>query len=224
VKRKTNLALRIGPAQSNGMSSYDAEIIAASVGASIATAIGIPFEVVTDCKSLHDVITNKNVADFGKKSNMSALQTLAFNCPYIGMIRWTKSHPERRTLVKENWSRDEYGNYMADRIAAGDWLAVSQCAEVYKVERDMDTILKWLMLEQRWHWIDKHGSIITDTISARVKQQKMNDYLEARDQYRAIRGNAPIWKGTKSKFASLQFELVGKSIGEVARCVRIIWE
>jgi len=37
-KEKKILALRIGPAQSNGMSSYDAEIIAAFVGASMATA------------------------------------------------------------------------------------------------------------------------------------------------------------------------------------------
>jgi len=216
------LAIKIGPTHSS-MRAFDAETIAAAVGACVATALGKEFEIITDCKALYNAIEHGNLAKYGKKPNMSALQALSLTCEYVDTIRWTRSHPEKRTTDRDLWTRDDYGIFMADRVAAEDWKAIENFANLHKKNLEVERALQLLASERRWHWTDSNGAAITDTISDRVKNQKISDYANMRDAYRIKRGEAPIWEGTKGRFASLQFELINKSIGEVARCVRIIW-
>jgi len=190
-RESTIMALQIGPLQGYDIKSFGAEIIAAAVGACLGSTIGCDFEIVTDCHALYNNIQVANVKDFSKKPNMSALQTIALNCVYTHQIRWTRSHPEGRQ-ERSAWSQDDYGIFMADRVAAGDWNQVEQCAKVERVHISMDRVMKWLGQEDRWHWIDKEGLNIMDTIEARVRRRKIEDYTEARDEYRRKRGDTPI--------------------------------
>ena len=75
-----------------------------------------------------------------------------------------------------------------------------------------------------WMWVDMHGTPITTSISADIRTRRLEKYLARRDEYRAERGDPPVWAGTKAAFAARQYQLKDKSKGELARRVRVIWD
>ena len=78
-------------------------------------------------------------------------------------------------------------------------------------------ILHGLAKDPLWMWVDNNGTHITASIPNTITEKRFERYLFDRDGYRAMRGEPPIWDGTKAAFASLQFQLR-------ARRVRIIWD
>ena len=65
---------------------------------------------------------------------------------------------------------------------------------------------------------------ITTSISADIRTRRLEKYLARRDEYRAERGDPPVWAGTKVAFAARQYQLKDNPRGELARRVRVIWD
>ena len=78
--------------------------------------------------------------------------------------------------------------------------------------------------ELMWMWVDMHGTPITTSISTDIRTRRLEKYLVTRDEYKAKRGDPPVWAGTKVAFAAKQYQLKDNPRGELARRVRVIWD
>ena len=63
---------------------------------------------------------------------------------------------------------------------------------------------------------------ITTSITTDIRTRRLEKCLVTRDEYRAKRGDPPVWVGTKVTFAARQYQLKDNPRGELARRVRVI--
>jgi hypothetical protein len=160
---------------------------------------------------------------FSRKENLILLQ--------IGMTdghdietNWIPGHPERTIPNSDIWSKHMWGNFMADGAAAGEWDYLKWGVAGDHRELGVTEILQGLAKDPLWMWVDVNGTPITASIPNTIREKRFEKYLFDRDGYRAMRGEPPIWDGTKAAFASLQFQLNKTSRGDRGRRVRIIWD
>ena len=81
-------------------------------------------EIWTDYKALTTAYADAWATIAGHKEHSLCFKTLQRAQPDM---TWTKSHPEKITSVKEDWTRDEWGNHLAYRMAGTElthWRAV----------------------------------------------------------------------------------------------------
>jgi hypothetical protein len=45
-------------------------------------------------------------------------------------VEWTRSHPERRKTDRQEWTFKDWGNYLADAVAAGHWHKVDRGSHI----------------------------------------------------------------------------------------------
>ena len=110
-----------------------------------------------------------------------------------------KAHPERR-LVAADWSKEERGNFLADKVA-GDivapMLTVSACEW-----------LQWIGMKSKIIIADSLGSpSILDPRYSKSKKDCIT-YLSDRDRYRVKAGKSACWTGAN---ISMHHRLMGRS-------------
>ena len=134
----------------------------------------------------------------------------------FGDVCKVKAHAER-TKPREEWTKEEEGNVIADAVAAGR--EEDAGGEVTNVPAD--TLRDLLSDVSPFLWIDKN-----DRVTYEVKKtRRMPKYLRERDQSRAAAtpARAPRWEGTTCHLASSMWKQEGKA-SSWARAVRIMWD
>ena len=113
---------------------------------------------------------------------------------------------------------------MADAAAAEEWEDGDWGTSRDHITVSVREVLQAMATEPMWMWVDMHGTPITTSISTDIRTRRLEKYLVRRDEYRAERGDPPVWAGTKVAFAARQYQLEDNPRGELARRVRVIWD
>ena len=139
---------------------------------------------------------------------------------------WTPAHPERRKPSSKQWNYEDWGIYIADRVAAGDmkqlaadnisvkWISVS-ASEAYQ----------GLISQDQWYWGDKQGSPAGVGSTASIATKGMlASYLGDRDMNRLSRGELPYWKEHSLRFAASLSYITTASLATRAFMQRIVFD
>ena len=144
------------------------------------------------------------------------------------------SHVEREKKQKDangrlglGWTQDEWGNWIADRIAAYDLAELRKQGIAYHVIRvTARQVYSTLMYNGQWYLGDKMGAPILPAGAKKIIQQEIHrKYLQERDEYRKRRGDAPIWELDSSMtHASTVYEVHRASPNTISARVRTIYD
>jgi hypothetical protein len=172
-------------------SAYDAEVIALLLAHEL-SAGAREVKVWSDCESAIKCLNGGGLGSY--KQLISGWR----KSPNVKFLK-VKAHPEAHKR-KEEWTNEEKGNYLADKVAGG---AVTPMLTINASE--------WLL------WIGNKSKIcITDLqgrpyiLDHRIKKSRTDTihYLEERDKYRLKDGKSECWKGAN---LALHHRLLGRS-------------
>eukprot|EP01041_Mallomonas_annulata_P042291 gene42291-biopygen23454 len=115
-------------------------------------------------------------------------------------------HPERREPNREKWTRDQWGNHLADRAAEGDTGAFTQI--LYKAITAQQ-LSGELTIPGQWYLGNENttpddGELIQHRATARLHRE----YLLHRDQHRT---GPAIWQTNTAGLAAQSYGLTAQS-------------
>ena len=95
-----------------------------------------------------------------------------------------RAHPERFSLPCD-WTAEEKGNYMADKVAGGEVQPI--------ITLSAAELLRWIGSVSKINITDKEG--VPYVLDPRLKKSKSDRlrYLDERDKYRIKDGKTPCW-------------------------------
>ena len=164
-------------------SAFDVETISMMAAYEIARESGYKVEVLPDCLGGIAAMEGRNEGYAGLLAGWKADDNITFTK--------VKAHPEMWG-VKGIWGIDEIGNWMADYVADGGHDGVTTIS-AKEVLNDISRLARLTLVDKEWN------PFVVD-IKRRNSRYLMKRYYEERDKYRALRWQAPVWKGTnKSK-------------------------
>jgi hypothetical protein len=131
-------------------------------------------------------------------------------------VEWTRSHPERRQTNRQKWSYQDWGIFLADAAASGDWTLFY---DIFGIEEMTPRIVTFNLLDIifdllaphqcYWAWKDSQLPVIGDLTEFRLHKYTLPLYLTTRDADRAKRGQPPKWVSLNT--ASLSMLPVGST-------------
>ena len=210
-KSKPVLAIHIqGGHDIGAQAAYTMEFLAlaASLQATV-LADGKLHATGSDAKSVLDLIPGRRQRlQHVMKDHHYLLQSID-NSLFRGapMPYKVPSHVERHKPLKDahgrlgvNWTKDEWGNWLADRVAADDTASLRRQGIRYHIltvpARD---IYAHLMFPGQWYIGDNTGfPVLPLGVSAAIHTNLHKQYLVERDAYRIARGDLPKWEKDSS--------------------------
>ena len=182
-----------------GLNSYAFELMGLTIGSQMSENIPSHVDMVSDCKGAvmridesmklhHRALGHRAKGIFCE----SVLRSHASDHE-ARRIAWTRSHPENNYPDDSYWAYDDWGIWLADAIAEGDWGKLDAIFGIDgydKVELKVAQILDSVIVDGLWHWRtdDDAAIVITDDIMHHMHSIRISSYLKTRDQYRLQRG------------------------------------
>jgi ribonuclease HI len=187
-------------------SAYSMEVLGIVVGLTIATAF--PDSEVTICSDCQAAVKklNKNkhrLASLQAKTRDSSLLGVALTLlkSHKGIeIKWVKGHPEKEEADAYLWSREMWGNHLADRSAAG-----VLNSPIYQYQNIFDNILYLTPLPPMdaltltaqlpplgsWFFGTEKRQLLSSSALDRIYRKRLITYLKDRDKERLDRAKLP---------------------------------
>ena len=137
-----------------------------------------------------------------------------------------RAHPEVRKPDRSTWTHDDWGNFIADRVAAKDWSGLSRAGlNVRSITVSAPTVLRDLLGPDQWYLSSHDGTPLPFTgLREAINNHRLRKYLSDRDAYRAQRKAPPKWYSNTMQFAARTADLQHMTIGQRAVAVRRIWD
>ena len=145
-----------------------------------------------------------------------------------------RGHAERRKpqkdvngLLGQHWNKDDWGNWIADRIAAQDQDIITQhgihiieftitASELYS---SLPYVGQWYIGHRNGHPVNPNG------VSTHLQHCLWSTYLAERDDHRRKRGVNPKWvEDSSMRHSSSIYDLQGSSLSLTSTKVRIIYD
>ena len=144
-----------------------------------------------------------------------------------------ESHAETRKPQKDahgrygqTWTKDDWGNWLADRVAAEDYDILSQHGiNVIQFRIKATTMYDLLLSHGQWYLGDRNGKPIPpaglDDIAAR---HLATAYHQERDEYRIRDGRVPMWEHNSTmEHAAEVYQLQSASSSKASTITRVIY-
>ena len=118
-----------------------------------------------------------------------------------------KGHPESRKPGKDkhgrlgaSWNKDDWGNWIADRLAANDTdILRKHDIQIKYISVSAMDLYKSLRTTGQWYIGDIAGTpVLPKGVAATVARSLASSYHEERDEFRALGGRPPTWKHDSS--------------------------
>ena len=193
-----------------GLNAYVMEVLAQCVALSLSAITAVNL-IHSDCQaainSVSAIIHSQLKRSLGTAPAGVLLASLPLspNCN----VEWVRSHPERREPSRIKWTYADWGIFLADAAAAGEWehfhtIFGPQAMEERTLTVDLRQIIYELIPMEQCHWIWDSSKlpVIGDLSEARLFLHSLPLYLKTRDEYRAER------EGLPPKWASLNISTI----------------
>ena len=135
-------------------------------------------------------------------------------------VTWVKGHPERTAKDAEVWTKDMWGNHLADRTAAGEFTSPTD----YQYDGLFDNLISispfptldaslissLLPLPNVWYFGSPSGQLKSKSLTEEVNGRRATRYLATRDSYRRDRDLPPKWQNYHLPLTARIWQLKGK--------------
>jgi len=144
-------------------------------------------------------------------------------------IEWQKSHPERRTSKRSEWTIQEWGIFLADAAAAADWRPFRDLFPskgFVLSEITMDELLTCLQDSPVWQWRDTSstaGAVLND-LTDYFTDLDLQTYVTDRDADRLKQLRPPYWNSTNVQLPSTASSLKTSTLRNVRRNTERTWD
>ena len=120
-------------------------------------------------------------------------------------IRHVHSH-QGDTIPQTQWSRDVWGNHIADRVADQD-TSSSTLRDLHIIHQKIDStkLLKHIQLHLPWSWTNMSNDLFVGNPQHLLNKLRMPRYLANRDENRKSRDLKPMWQHTTTAYAASIF-------------------
>jgi hypothetical protein len=188
-------------------SAYSMELFGILVAAAILAQCPGSSIILSDCeaavKSLHSVIKGSKRLKATTRDIAMLTSAAGLLNEHGNMVSWTKGHPERTEPDADNWTKEMWGNHLSDRAAAGmftgdmdyqyDGLYSNLLAIRSFPDLDAPSTSKQVAPSQGWFFGSSSGQMVSTSIVEAVAAQRLNKYIQSRDQDRRNRNLPPKW-------------------------------
>ena len=194
--------------------AYMMEVLAAAVASQLTSWAP---EIWTDCKALKTAYADPWATITGHKPHSLCFEALQRAKP---ILTWIKAHPEDRHDSDEDWSRDEWGNHYADRLAGACPMEVSASTHGRAVHFKVTArdALHSLLTPHQWYIGDP---IRGPALSIGVETKAWQDYLTKRYEYST---RPAYWEDNTLPLAAIVFGMEHCSISYAAKKLRILYD
>ena len=203
------------------------ELLALTAADLLVRKLGLNAVIFSDCTA-----ALKSLGDHGRlrymanKQNLLLLQQSKW---LTARMRHVRSHPERYSANRDEWTRHMWGNHMADRACIPDYTDFGELQDLEVLSLTTKQALGLFTHEDSLYWTDLDGNPTLSTFDNAFDEHLLTDYQNKRDDYRKLRepAEAPKWSGPLRR--SIQFacecaEMKSKTEGDKARMLRILWD
>ena len=173
----------------SGLNAFTSELIALTAAVHVQRAIPIS-DVFTDCKSaLATVMQACSVT--AKRSKLCAIRAAVNSLRGSGRpnITWKRSHPERCHPDDSSWSRNDWGIFLADLAAKGDFNEMLKYHDnITCIDTSLTSLLTDLIPPGLWYWAKLNT--VTPALLSPIKchaADRVSNYFEKRDIERTKR-------------------------------------
>ena len=138
-----------------------------------------------------------------------------------------KPHKDNDGLFGKHWNKDDWGNWIADRIAAQDTdILIRHGIQVIQLTVSATELYSSLPYPGQWYiGNDKGQPVKPHGVRKQLQLGLWQQYLRERDEYRRNRGVAAKWVHDSSmQHAADIYDLQNTSIDMAASKIRIIYD
>ena len=210
-------------------SAYPMELI--SIVAALRLSKEVPGlrKLWTDSESVLRLLAKPwRLTAWSKKANLVLLQA-AVRLQSGQSLEHVRSHVERRKKDRGTWLPQEWGNWIADRVASG----VESSLEGFNVawvEITCSQILSDIGTGAFWHLTSLDGLPSLMSLEQKLSNVNKSDYLRLRDHGHADRLGlttdppALYWRDATICLAAKVWDMPSKSLSMAARAQRVIFD
>jgi len=161
-----------------------------------------------------------SLRNMGRKANLpiyEALVSVLETTPGI-LIQHVKAHGPIHK--QSQWTRAQWGNYNADRIAKGhedEWAD-------HHIRWPMRELESLVMQLSRWHWITEDRHLLLEPLQHLIHHKTLDAYLIDRDIYRVTRGVDEKWQTAHLGYIADVWKTSKLKLGKLASANRLIWD
>ena len=144
------------------------------------------------------------------------------------------SHAEKHKPQKDsqgrlgvNWTNDEWGNWIADRVADNDVEALQRQGIRYVLQTvPAKKVYDQLLFSGQWFIGGRTGSPVPPKgVNAIIQATLHRQYLQERDAFREARGESPVWQLDSSMaHAALMYGLRKAPSNSASTIIRLIYD
>jgi exonuclease III len=176
--------------------------------------------IYTDFAEAVRMQNREKLRNWGRKANLPIYETiinLLETAPGI-KIAHIKAHGDKKK--QSTWTRQQWGNYYADRLAKGDEEIWSTRHMRWPIQ-DMERLV---MNISPWHWISSGKHLLLEPIHQLIQTKILEVYLIDRDIYRVGRGLEEKWQEVHLGFIEDVWTTKKLKMGKMANLNRLIWD
>jgi hypothetical protein len=176
--------------------------------------------IYTDFAEAVRMQSREKLRNWGRKANLPLYETiiaLLETAPGIKLAH-IKAHGDIKK--QPNWTREQWGNYYADRLAKGDedsWVTKHLRWPI----RDLENLV---MTTSSWHWISPVKHLLLEPIQHMIQTKILEVYLIDRDIFRVGRGLEEKWQDVHLGFIEDVWNTKKLKMGKMATVNRLIWD
>jgi ribonuclease HI len=190
------------------ISAYTMELLGILIALSILAHFQMTTKISSDCeaavKSVNNLRESRKV--IRAKARDASLLTMA--AKLLGSqnteVAWIKGHPEKSHPDADEWTKDMWGNHLADRTAAGIFFGQVeyQYQNLYSnllsitalPTLDVKELSSRLAPMNFWYFGTGEGQLVSTSITEAVQKNRATRYLQKRDGFRAERELPLQWQ------------------------------
>jgi len=206
-------------------SAYTMEYLALAIALRLHSSTLGTTAVCTDSMAVLKRVRSRH-ARLGKadESHRMLLQSISTSLSNgATMPHWVPSHPERRKKNRDDWIQDDWGNYIADKIAGNSrrklnlihdniqWTSISALDAINSLPRS-----------DEYYFGDMTGRpMALFGLMEHVHRLRMERYVNTRD---SLRSGIPKWMDNTISFAASVFSDERGTVGQHAHTARVVWD
>ena len=209
-------------------SAFPLELLAIVAGLRLAQDLAGRRKIIRGCESALKLINSPEKLNYwSNKANVALVKAAIALGGAESLVEHAHSHPESR-LHKTRWSRNDKGNFIADRVATGDYASLFEYNQLEIVETTTFDIITELASIQTWFIASDEGVINLSPLIELAQANEAKLYMKERDIWhhkRLGRTDTPIdsfWSDRTLQHAATIWELEKADAKCTARAQRII--
>jgi len=174
----------------------------------------------TDFVEATKISSRSNLRNLGRKANLPIYETIVALLEQTPTIRIQHVKAHGPIKGKSSWTREQFGNYYADRIAKG----IEEDIAYNHLRWPVPELETLVMSTSKWHWITKERHLLLEPIGSLIQHKTLNTYLLDRDIYRLKRGDNEKWQQAHLGYISDVWKPRTMKLSKLATMSRILWD